>query len=143
MQNYPAFYVFAIALVALFIKTALTSVLQVLSRIKSKRYLLPEDAGLWNIAVVGSESLFVQRCANVQRNDTENVPLFLALALTYVLLGASVQSAQWLFFSYVAIRYLHTVIYLRGVQPWRIVLYLSGMAVCWTIAAFIAGKLLA
>ena len=93
--------------------------------------------------MVSSESFFVQRCANVWRNDVENLPLFLALALTYVLLGAKAESATWLFSAYVLIRYVHTIVYLRGLQPLRTMLYLSGMAVCWTIAAKIIVKILA
>lgn len=143
MQNYPALPIFALSLLALFAKTTVTSVIQVVSRFGSKRFLLAEDARLVGTQVVSSESFFVQRCANVWRNDVENLPLFLALALTYVLLGAKAESATWLFFAYVLIRYVHTIVYLRGLQPLRTILYLSGMAVCWTIAAKIIVKILA
>lgn len=142
MQNYPALQIFALSLLALFAKTTLTSVLQIVSRFGSKRFLLAEDARFAGTQAASSESSFVQRCANVWRNDVENLPLFLALALTYVLLGATAESATWLFSAYVLIRYFHTVIYLRGLQPWRAILYLSGMAVCWIIAAKIIVKIL-
>ena len=143
MQNYPALQLFALSLLALFFKTSLTSLLQILSRFGSGRFLLPEDAKLARTQVVASESFFVQRCANVWRNDVENLPLFLALALTYVLLGATRESVSWVFPVYVLIRYTHTTVYLLGLQPWRAILYLSGMAVCWTIAAKIIMKILA
>lgn len=143
MTNYPALHPFALSLLALFTKTTLTSIVQVVSRFRSKRFLLPEDAALAGTQAVASESPFVQRCANVWRNDVENLPLFLLLALTYVLLGATSASAAWLFSGYVLIRYVHTLVYLRGIQPWRAVLYLSGMTVCWLIAAAIMVKLLA
>lgn len=133
MNSYPALPAFAIALIALFAKTTATSALQVVSRLRAGTFLLPEDAALMRTRPVAAEAAFVQRCANVWRNDTENLPLFLALALTYVLLGASAEWAQILFGAYVAIRYAHTVIYLRGLQPWRALLYLTGMAVCWVI----------
>lgn len=134
MMNYPALSSFVLALLALFLKASLLSGLQVISRIRSRRYLLPEDAGMFGLRSVEAEADLVQRCARVWRNDVENLPLFLALALTYTLLGGTQSSANWLFGSYVLIRYLHTVIYLRGLQPWRAILYLSGMAVCWMIA---------
>jgi uncharacterized MAPEG superfamily protein len=143
MQHYPALQLFAFTLVALFAKTTLTSLLQIVSRFGSRRFLLREDARLIGIEAVSSESFFVQRCAKVWRNDVENLPLFLMLALTYVLLGASHADAVWLFSSYVVIRYLHTIVYLRGLQPLRTILYLSGMAVCWMIAARVLGKILA
>jgi uncharacterized MAPEG superfamily protein len=143
MPHYPALQLFALTLVALFAKTTLTSLLQIVSRFGSRRFLLREDARLVGIEAVSSESFFVQRCAKVWRNDVENLPLFLMLALTYVLLGASHADAVWLFSSYVVIRYLHTIVYLRGLQPLRTILYLSGMAVCWMIAARVLVKILA
>jgi len=134
MMSYPALPSFVLALLALFLKASLLSGVQVISRIRSRRYLLPEDASMFGMRPVESEIELVQRCARVWRNDVENLPLFLALALTYTLLGGSLSGANWLFGSYVLIRYLHTIVYLRGVQPWRAILYLSGMAVCWMIA---------
>lgn len=134
MTTYPALPAFAIALVALFLKTTLTSVLQVTGRVRTRTVLLPEDAAMFGLTAKTAESPFVQRCANVWRNDVENLPLFIALALTYVLLGASLESAQWLFGAYVLARYAHTVVYLRGLQPWRVLVYYAGLTVCWVIA---------
>ena len=141
IPHYPALQPFALALLALFLKTSLTSIAQVLSRYRSGRFLLPEDAALVGRQTVASESTLVQRVSYVWRNDLENLPLFLLLALTYVLLGAPRDSATWLFASYVVIRYLHTLIYLRGLQPWRTVLYLSGLALCWLIGIAILLKI--
>lgn len=143
MTAYPALPAFVMALIALFAKTTLTSLLQVVARLRSRRFLLPEDASLMGVRPQPSESPFVQRCAGVWRNDMENLPLFLALALTYVLLGASAESAASLFAIYVALRYAHTMIYLRGLQPWRAVCYLAGMTVCWVIAVRIVMMVLA
>ena len=134
MHDYPALPAFAYALLALFLKTTLTSIVQVVSRVMAGTFLIPEDAALMRKRPVAAEAAFVQRCANVWRNDVENLPLFLVLALTYVLLGATLESARGLFSVYVLLRYLHTAVYLRGLQPWRALLYLSGMAVCWVIA---------
>lgn len=134
ISTYPALPAFALALVALFTKTSLTSVLQVVSRLRAGTFPIPEDARLMRKRPAEAEADFVRRCANVWRNDTENLPLFLALALAYVLLGATAESAQMLFGTYVVLRYAHTLIFLLGLQPWRAVLYLASMVVCWTIA---------
>lgn len=135
MHAYPALPVFALALAALFLKTTLTSVLQVASRFRSRMFTLPEDAALMRVKTKQEESPFVQRCANVWRNDVENLPLFLSLALSYVLLGAPMEPARNLFAAYVLLRYTHTFVYLRGLQPWRALLYIAGMVVCWVLAA--------
>jgi uncharacterized MAPEG superfamily protein len=130
----PALPALVAALVALFAKTTLTSALQVSSRLRAGVFTIPEDARLLRKKPAEAEAPFVRRCANVWRNDTENLPLFFALALVYVLLGASAESARLLFGSYVLLRYAHTAVFLLGLQPWRALLYLSGMAVCWVIA---------
>lgn len=134
MHDYPALPAFSLALIALFLKTALTSLLQVAARFRSRSFSAPEDARWAGVPLAAAESGLVQRCGSVWRNDTENLPLFLALALCYVLLGASLASAGWLLALYVALRYMHTVVYLRGLQPWRALFYLGGMAVCGVIA---------
>lgn len=135
ISAFPALPAFAFALAALFAKTTFTSVLQVLSRLRAGVFPIPEDARLMGKQPAQAEADFVRRCANVWRNDTENLPLFIALGLTYVLLGAPAGSAQLYFGAYVVLRYAHTGVFLRGLQPWRAVLFLAGLAVCWGIAA--------
>ncbi|HYD59893.1 MAG TPA: MAPEG family protein [Noviherbaspirillum sp.] len=137
-NDFPAFHAFVLALVALFLKTSMTSMLQVVARFRSRAFTVPEDAALVRVKPSAQEVAFVQRCGAVWRNDVENLPLFLALALAYVLAGAPAASAQALFGTYVALRYAHTAVYLLGLQPWRAIMYLSGMAVCWVIAVRIA-----
>lgn len=134
MYEYPAMPAFSLALVALFLKTTMTSLLQVVARFRTGSFSAPEDAKWAGVRLAPADGGLVQRCSNVWRNDTENLPLFLALALGYVLLGASQESASMLFALYVALRYMHTVAYLRGLQPWRALFYLGGIAVCGVIA---------
>ena len=134
IATYPALPAFVMALVALYAKITLTSALQVVSRLRAGVFPIPEDARLMRRRPADAEADFVRRCANVWRNDTENLPLFLALALAYVLLGATAESAQTLFGTYVILRYSHTLVFLLGLQPWRALFYLASMAVCWTIA---------
>lgn len=130
----PALPAFALAAAALFLKTTLTSVLQVVSRLHAGVFPIPEDARLLRRPVAAGEAAFVERCARVWRNDGENLPMFLAVALAYTLLGARGDSAALLFGAYVLLRYLHTAVFLAGLQPWRALSYLAGLAVCWTIA---------
>jgi len=143
MSAYPAWPAFVCALLALFAKTSATSVLQVVSRLRARTFLLPEDAALLRVQPVPEEAAIVRRCAAVWRNDVENLPLFLALALAWMLSGADAPEAWRLCGAYVVLRYLHTGAYLAGLQPWRALLYLGGLGVCWTIAARLAWRLLA
>lgn len=134
MTSYPALPIFVAALIGLFAKTSATSVLQVVTRARARTFLLPEDAAIFRTQTVVEEAPLVRRCAGVWRNDVENLPLFLALALTYVLLGAGSDSAALLFGLYVVLRYLHSAAFLLALQPWRAILFILGQAVCWFIA---------
>ena len=142
MSTYPAWQAFVCALLALFAKTTATSMLQVVSRLRARTFLLPEDAALLGVRPVPEEAAIVRRCAAVWRNDVENLPLFLALAFSWTLAGAGAVEAPLLFGAYVALRWLHTAAYLMGVQPWRAILYLGSLAVCWTIAVRLAWRVL-
>lgn len=142
-QHTPALGVWVWALLALLLKTTLTSLLQVLSRIKAGVFPIPEDARLMRRSPASQEAPLVARCAQVWRNDTENLPLFLAVSLAYCLLGASVASAQLWLGAYVLLRWVHTGVYLAGLQPWRALSYLAGLALCWGLALGCAWRLLA
>lgn len=140
MSTYPAWPAFVCALLALFIKTSATSVLQVVSRVRARTFLLPEDAAMLRVRPVHEEAALVRRCAAVWRNDVENLPLFLVLAFSWTLSGAGAFEAWLLFGVYVVLRWLHTGAYLAGLQPWRAILYLGSLAVCWTIAVRLAWR---
>jgi len=142
MTTYPAWHAFVCALLALFAKTTATSLLQVGSRLRARTFLLPEDAAMLRVTPSAEEAPLVRRCAAVWRNDVENLPLFLALALSWVLAGAPAVQAWTLFGAYVGLRYLHTGVFLAGLQPWRALLYLASLGVCWTIAARLAWRVL-
>lgn len=134
MDSFPAWPAFVAALIALFAKTSATSLLQVAWRLRARTFLLPEDARMLGVQPVAEEAEIVRRFAGVWRNDVENLPLFLVLALTWVLAGAPASGAWLLFGAYVALRYLHTGAYLGRLQPGRALCYLGSLAVCWTIA---------
>lgn len=142
MTTYPAWPAFVCALVALFAKTTATSIFQVISRLRSRAFLIPEDAALLRVPPSFEEAPIVRRCAAVWRNDVENLPLFLALALAWVLAGAGAREASILFGAYVGLRYLHTAVFLAGLQPWRALLYLGSLGVCWTIAVRLLGRVM-
>lgn len=134
MQAYPALPAFAFALTALFLKTTLTTLLQIAARFRTLSFILPEDAAMMRMRPKEEEAPLVQRCAGIWRNDLENLPLFLALAFAYVLAGAPAATAAWLFGAYVVLRYLHTLAYLFRLQPWRALAFFGGLGICWTIA---------
>lgn len=124
----PAFRTYAACVAILVIKMIASAVYTALQRSRVKGYVNPEDA-----AVVGGpgvtaaevEQPDVARALRIQRNDLENIPLFFAIGLVYVLLGASPLGATVYFWLFTLARIAHTVVYVRNMQPAR--------AICWGI----------
>lgn len=128
---------YALSAVVLFLKMWALSLYQAYHRIGKRAFKVPEDARLVGNTPQEEELPQVQRAAQAWRNDLENIPIFLALAVAYVWVGATPYAAGWLFSIFVVARILHTVCYLMGLQPWRTLAYgvglLSLLGVCWQI----------
>src|SRR5512132_3610984 len=71
---------------ALFLKGLVRSYVQVAARYRARSFSRPEDARLLGLAPQSEPDLAV-RAAGALRNEAENTPFFLTLAITYVLLG--------------------------------------------------------
>lgn len=120
-------YWYAVATVLLFFKMFAISAYQGFYRITKLTFKTPEDAALVGRKAAEEELPQVQRAAKAWLNDLENIPIFLALGVAYVWVGASPDLAAWLFMIFTGARYLHTVLYLSGLQPWRTLAYTVGI----------------
>ncbi|MAM86211.1 MAG: glutathione metabolism protein [unclassified Hahellaceae] len=120
-------YWYAVATVLLFFKMFAISAYQGFHRITKLTFKTPEDAALVGRKVAEDELPQVQRAAKAWLNDLENIPIFLALGVAYIWVGASPDMAIWLFMGFTGARYLHTLSYLMGLQPWRTLAYTVGV----------------
>lgn len=109
---------YAVAAALLFVKLVVVISVQGLTRMRTRTFQYPEDAGYWG-GRDGSEDPVVVRAQRVLRNDSEGQPLFLALGAAYVLAGATPLAAPVYFGVYVASRLLHAWFLLRPRQPHR------------------------
>ncbi|MEX1665557.1 MAPEG family protein [Zhongshania arctica] len=134
-----AVYWYAVAAVLLFLKMFAISAYQGFHRIGKMTFKTPEDAAFLGKEPVMEELPQIQRSARAWLNDLENIPIFLCLGLAYILVDASPDSAVWLFMIFTAARYVHTLCYLIGLQPWRTLAYFVGVgctfAMCVQILA--------
>src|SRR5690606_19386696 len=76
-----------------------------------------------------------ERAAFCWRNDLENIPLFLILALGFVLVGGSTEWGLVYFAVYAIARISHTVFYMCMLQPWRTIAYEIGAVATVLMAA--------
>ncbi len=130
----PAFRTYALCAAILAVKMLLSASYTTIARMRSQGYANPEDARLFG-ASGPAEPAAVAHALRIQRNDGENIPLFFAVGLLYVLAGASAFGAAVYCWAFTAARILHTITYMAHLQPWRAISYgvgvfcLVGMAV--------------
>lgn len=117
---FPAFEPLVIFSVLLVLKMGAVAFVTSNERRKAKVVLNPEDTGVNpGSHVEGEEAATTLRAKRVHLNDVENIPAFLFLALLFTFAGGSI-TAGWAYFGvYFVARTLHTVFYLKAMQPWR------------------------
>lgn len=118
--------------ILLALKMWANSGIQVWARWRYRTVINPEDAIVLSQLIkqdVHTDARDVPLAARASacwRNDLENIPLFLLLALGYVL-QAGVPSWLSVYCTvFLLARIGHTVCYLRRLQPWRTVAYEVG-----------------
>ena len=128
MDNPESLSVFGWLALALIGKIALLNIAVGPARMRADAFISPEDARMF-----GSENSRVDvdfsiagRIHHAHRNEIENTPVFLLLALAFVLAGGSAATLSIYGWVFVAARYAHGVFYLVGKQPFRFISFLVG-----------------
>lgn len=134
-----ALTVYALCVVVLFLKMFALSCYQGYFRLRYTAFTNPEDAAVFNRIAQQAEHPEVTRAARAWANDLENIPAFFALGGLAITLDTPAALTVGLSLLFTLARGLHTLAYLKGVQPWRTVLYgvgvlcLLGLCVCVTV----------
>lgn len=122
----PAFRIYAVCVAILVLKMIGTAIFTASTRQRVRGFSNPEDVtAVGGEGAVASETEHpdVARALRMHRNDMENIPLFFAVGLVYVLLEASALGAILYFWTFTIARVLHSFVYARAMQPAR--------AICW------------
>jgi glutathione S-transferase len=123
----PAFHTYAICSAIQAVKMLLSATYTTLMRMQNKGFVNDEDAAAFGAAGANAvEHPAVAHALRIQRNDGENIPLFFAVGLIYVLSGASAFGAAVYCWTFTIARLLHTVVYTLHLQPWRALCYFAG-----------------
>jgi glutathione S-transferase len=141
----PLFATYVVAATLLVLKMASMSWLTVVRMMKANGgFRSPEDVKktLFNPKPSPTQTdkiEDVERVRRVHLNDVENIPIFLAVSLLYVLSEPSLGVARILLFGYVVTRILHTIAYLTArTHDTRAMLWTPGSL----IMIFMAGRTL-
>ena len=125
MQN-PAFQTYAVCSAILAVKMLLTGNYTTYQRMSNKAFVNEEDAKTLGGTADPQEIPAVAHALRIHRNDMENIPLFFAIGLIYVLDGASATGAFWYCWAFTISRLVHFVVYMNHLQPWRAICYFVG-----------------
>ncbi len=127
----PAFVTYAICATVLAIKMILSAAYTGVTRQRHVGYVNNEDAHVFGhanaqAAAQGLETEEVAHALRIQRNDLENIPIFFAIGLLYVLSGATPFGASVYMWTFTIARLVHTGVYMGHLQPWRAISYVVG-----------------
>ena len=140
--------IYGLTAIALFIKMFATILVQAYGRFKYNSFDNPEDSafvakifGKENVKNKDTGSDLARRAQNILRNDGENIPIFLFLAMTYVRLNCWETGISIYFPLFVITRVIHGIAYIRAIQPLRNIVYLIGIGVTLTLCSHIVWKI--
>jgi len=128
LLNNEGFHSYAVCSAILAIKMLFTGNYTTIQRMRNKGFVNEEDAQSFGGKADPAENPAVAHALRIQRNDLENIPLFFAIGLIFILHGASTTGAYWYSWTFTLSRLAHWVAYLNHLQPWRAIFYFIGYA---------------
>ena len=123
LANNAALQLFGIVYLILVLKTVAVGAYTSIRRIRGGVYATPEDYALQGLQPKAGVNEDVERVRRAHQNDLENILPFFGVGLFYALTHPSPTAARIYFIGYAAARILHSIFYIRGLQPHRTVAF--------------------
>jgi microsomal prostaglandin-E synthase 1 len=135
----PAFSAYAVSVIALGLNLVGLANATALTRARANEVINPEDKKLnQNASVVYDEGNDrTARYRRAHRNALENTPLFMITALVLTLMGTSATIGAALFYPYAGLRILHSVCYVKQLQPFRTITFALALLAQVAVLGFI------
>jgi uncharacterized MAPEG superfamily protein len=93
----------------------------------------PEDGARYSVPVRELDPPEVARILRVHRNAEATIYPFLFLGLVYVLIGGRAIVAVPIFAAFTGARIVHSIVYLRALQPWRTLAFAVSLLAIMTL----------
>lgn len=122
----PVFVAYAITVLVLCANLLLLWGYSGSARGKSKKTPNEEDASQFGMGLAESDPAQVARVLRAHRNAEASIYPFLFVGALFVLAGGSAVAAWWFFGIFTFARLLHSVAYIRRMQPWRTIFFVIG-----------------
>jgi uncharacterized MAPEG superfamily protein len=139
LADFPAFTPYAVSMMVLGLNLLGLANATVVARARANEVINPEDKRLNQKASVvyddGNDR--TARYRRAHRNALENTPLFMITAFVLTMMGTSASIGAALFYPYVGLRILHSVCYVKQIQPFRTMTFALAALIQAVILGFI------
>jgi len=128
ISNLPALQPYVASAIVLTLNAIGLANATALTRAKADEVINPEDAPRTkkaNVVYEGGNDM-TARYRRAHRNALENTPFFMITALLLTMMGTSATVGGIVFGGYAVARVLHSVCYVKGVQPFRTIFFVLG-----------------
>lgn len=131
LSSLPAFQAYAATVVVLGLNLIGLANATALTRGQAVEVINPEDKKLNEKAEVVFEggNDRTARYRRAHRNALENTPWFMITAFVLTMMGTSATLGAALFYSYAAFRILHSVCYVKAIQPFRTISFVIALLI--------------
>jgi uncharacterized MAPEG superfamily protein len=139
LASLPAFQAYAVSMLVLGLNLVGLANATAITRAKADEVINPEDqkSDKKGAVVYDGGNDRTARYRRAHRNALENTPLFMITALVLTLMGTSAAIGAALFYPYAAFRILHSVFYVKGVQPFRTFAFVLALLTQVAVLGFI------
>ncbi|HUI26413.1 MAG TPA: MAPEG family protein [Candidatus Kryptonia bacterium] len=127
LTHYPALQTLGVVYLILVLKMVAVGSYTSVFRIRRGHYATPEDFALQGLTPPAAPDEDIERARRAHRNDLENILPFFGAAVFYALTQPSLAMARIYFWGFGIARILHTVFYLRRMQPHRTIAFTVGL----------------
>ena len=138
----PALRLFAIVSLILVLKMAAVGLYTSPMRIGRKVFATPEDYALQGLQTRAASDPDIERVRRAHQNDLENILPFFLVGFFFALTHPPLLAAEVFFIGFAVARILHSLFYIRAMQPHRTIAFtagsvLSAVMLVWTLVAFL------
>ena len=139
LSSLPAFPAYAATVIVLGLNLIGLANATALTRGQATEVVNPEDVALNKKATVVFEAGNdrTARYRRAHRNALENTPWFMTTAFVLTMMGTSATVGALLFYPYAALRILHSICYVKAIQPFRTVSFVLALLLQTAVLGFI------
>ena len=95
-------------------------------RLRRRVYATPEDYQLQGMTPTAARDEDIERVRRAHQNDLENILPFFVLGFLFLMTRPSLTAASIYLVGYLIARTLHSLFYIRGLQPHRTIAFTLG-----------------